>query len=101
MLLNLLNITTRSCAVLSAVTQISPIWDAKESLERLKPAIFCEVDASYTSRLGYTPAEFFQDMNSMGYHPFVFGEQGVVEQANYDRATDYLFLRPEHLQGNT
>jgi len=65
-----------------------------ESLERFRPAIYTELEDSYTQRLGYQAQEVFAFLTMKGYRPHVLDEQGCVHAVDgyTDGVGDYLFL---------
>lgn len=72
---------------------------AQISLARFKPAIYCEVDESYTRRLAYAPDLLFDDMHSLGYRAHTFDPMGgLVPKQRYDAPSDYFFLHEDSLR---
>lgn len=71
---------------------------AVETLKTSKPAIFTEIDASYTTRMDYQPAELFELLLGIGYRAnFVHKGDHVFSLepvSGYGRPGDYLFTFP-------
>lgn len=66
---------------------------AENTLRTLRPTVYCEVQPSWTKRLGYAPADLFEFMQDKGYRPHVLHEEGLEAIAGYqEEYEDYLFM---------
>lgn len=68
-------------------------------LESLHPAVYCEVEARWTQRMGYMPDELFMYMKGKGYLAYVLSDDGKRLVDGYkEEFGDYLFLHSESKQ---
>jgi FkbM family methyltransferase len=69
----------------------------EQALRRFGPAIYVELDARFTARLGYTPQELFAFLAGLGYRASRGGAAaGELEPVDaYQRPGDYLFRRQD------
>jgi len=73
------------------------------SLQKHKPAIFCEICPGFPERLGLAAQDTVQQLLGLGYQMFAYDEsRRSLEPRSDCRATlmDYLFLHPERSYGN-
>ena len=68
---------------------------AREVLGKSGPAIYLELNAAFTERLGYRPPDLFAMLNRYGYQSFLVKGRidGLSRVYDYTVPGDYLFLR--------
>jgi FkbM family methyltransferase len=68
------------------------IKGARESINRFKPTILCEIDASLISRFGYVPSDIFDFFSGQDYKPFIFRNNSFREVSEFKENSNYFFI---------
>ena len=69
---------------------------AVRCIEAYLPALFLEVHADYTRRMGYEPKELFAFLEERGYRSYLWQRDAWRLTDGYQDNGDYLFLSPRH-----
>jgi len=68
---------------------------ARESIERFKPVVLCEIDASLVSRFGYVPSDIFAFFSRQDYKPFIFRNNSFREISGFKESSNYFFIHKD------
>jgi FkbM family methyltransferase len=85
--------------------ELDVLKGASATLRRFQPLIYCELYARWADSFGYTPADLFEFIRSLGYtgarvirdgraHSMIL--DGSAPTTLFDASTDVLFFTPRH-----
>jgi len=71
-------------------------FGGRQTLERHRPGIYCEINPGFHQRLGGDAARVFKLLGELGYQPYLPGTEGrlaaVADWTRYNDKQDYFFL---------
>lgn len=72
--------------------ELMVLQGALQTLQKHRPAVFCEVSHPHMARMGLRPEDLFTLMHDAGYVAKLQTDSGFVAAADLQRSGDYLFV---------